>query len=182
MTKSAENLSYSIVSRTITHPERVVTCPENQGAAIVIFNRKKDILLLKEKFADDSFGRRSGQWNILTETREPGERIRTTVRRGLQEELHTHHSLFQVLNGSYRETNLNYQNHTSGYIYFYRCIALEYRGNHKINPNVLFSSHNGDIERYSWVSRDGLDAYDIEEPARLLLDTYLSDMSQYLKS
>lgn len=164
-------LPEEILHKTIIHPENITENPENQGIAIIVVNRKKQILLVKQKEEDVSFGRRAGQWNIITETRERGERVKATVLRALKEELSKSSSEFMVIPGSYRETNGIYVG-KMGYNYKYRCIALAFEGDSTSDPKTYFNSTDGEIADYRWVYDNELHKYDIEYGAFLVIDYY----------
>ena len=89
-----------VVSTTITHPRFIEHNPQCQGVAIIVVNRKNDVLLVQQRYDDLQYGRIRGQWNIITETREEGELVRGTVWRAIQEELGSTPDDFSVLRGT----------------------------------------------------------------------------------
>jgi ADP-ribose pyrophosphatase YjhB (NUDIX family) len=165
-----------ILDRKITRPDREPEFgPPDQGLALLIFNRNGEILLGKENGDDERFGRRDGQWNILTETREPGETIKHTLDRALREELGAdYYPLFRVIGGSYRETNTDYVR-MMGYDYTYRCLCLAYRGP-DIPADDLFRSPGGEILKHEWVPYADLGKFDLEDCARMVIDYYIESI------
>ena len=166
-----KEFAQSLVDRQVTHPLRHELSSFEQGVALVIVNRNGELLLGKEAVEDPLYGRRAGQWNIITETREPGERMKATVLRALGEELGVDLSLFSVVSGSYRETNHNYVQHM-GYLYKYRCICLLFLGNPDLPAQNYFSSAQAEILFHQWVDVSRLPSFDIEYGARLVIDLY----------
>lgn len=159
----------------ITHPHRPEYSTYGQGVAILIFNSKGEILLGKEAHEDTVYGRKRGQFNILTETRESGELVKGTVRRALHEELGSDLWHFQIINGSYRETTQYYVTQI-GYPYKYRCICLMYDGDPSIRASVLFHSQEDEIALHEWVPLDGIRVFDIEEGAKMVIDYYTKQL------
>jgi 8-oxo-dGTP pyrophosphatase MutT (NUDIX family) len=159
----------NILSASITHPERLGHT--RQGIALLIFNARHEILLVQQAHDDNAYDRRAGQWNIVTETREPGEYVKETARRAIVEELGSSLSQFYVIDGSYRETNGIYRSRV-GYDFHFRCAELIYRGDPTVDPNQVFHSHDNEITHYAWVSPHTLRDYDIETGARLVLAAY----------
>lgn len=164
-------LSKDILHRSVSHPHRVEFKEFGQGVAVVIFNQRREILLLQEKGKDDAYGRRAGQWNILTETREPGELVKTTVVRGLWEELGKSYEEFVAMSGTYRETNATYLENFD-YKYKYRCICLLFTGDPDSLEGTNFYSPTNEISRCQWVASDDLNQFDIEDGALLVIEYY----------
>lgn len=142
-----------------------------QGVALLIFNRSGQILLVKEAHNDTAYQRVSGQWNIVTETRNTAERVKHNIRRAIEEELASDYSQFIIIPGSYRETNGPYTE-CMGYLYKYRCVCLIYEGGPDKPANDVFHCDSGEILDYEWVILDDLDAYNIELGARKVIEYY----------
>lgn len=166
------NEQATVLSSTVTHPRRIKHHPQSQGVAIIVVNSVQEVLLAQQRNADLTYERRAGQWNIITETREEHELVRSTVWRAIVEELGQPRNNFSVMAGTYRETNERYRAQV-GYQYTFRCIMLSYTEDSFIDPNTLFHSHDGELAQFAWVPYDRLDRYDIEFGARLVLNDYL---------
>jgi len=167
-------MASEILERKITTPSRPEFLSLNQGVALVIINRRAEVLLGQQSTADCQYGRRADQWNIFTETREIEEKgIKTTVRRGVTEELGVDFDDFTPVPGSYRETNGVYVQLT-GFPFLFRCIVLQYNGDETLDPNKIFRSQDGEISGYHWVNPVNFHLYDIELGARLVLNYYFN--------
>ena len=170
-----------IFSKGITSPDSVLNeYGQNQGIAAVIFWQspriRNDIrfLLVKEKNGDQY--RKAGQWNIVTETRQPEERIKKNVIRGISEETGigtcNFGNTFRVIRDSYRESNGAY-NRVMGYPFKMRCLLLEYGG----DPDREFVPVDSEIAECRMVPitelRERPDRYPLEEGAKMLIDFYV---------
>lgn len=161
-----------ILDPHITSPFQEEFHEQCQGVAILVFNRKGEVLLVQENDEDPQYSRKKGHWNIVTETREPQERLKRTVVRAFFEELGSDYSHFFVIPGSYRETNGEY-NASMGYSYKYRCICVVYDGDTDLPANITFQCASGEITDYRWVSLNVLDTYEnIEVGARKVIEYY----------
>ncbi len=163
---SKEAYSLSILQTRITHPDRAEFAHHEQGVALIIVNTQGQILLGKELHADPAYDRRAGQWNIITETREQGELLKSTILRALAEELGTNLTQFQILPGSYRETNGAYIE-CMGYSYKYRSAVLRIT-----DDSIHFKSSLDEIAGHKWFLLDELQDIDIEEGAMRLIQEY----------
>ena len=121
---------------------------------------------------DIKYQRKCKQWNLLTETREPHEQVKATVKKGLRQELSADYSLFLPLPGSYRETN-NVYVQSVGYLYKYRCICLLYLGNPDIPADEVFHSEDGEVLCHRWTDAPELKNLDVEFGARQVIAYYL---------
>lgn len=157
-----------ILETRITHPDRPEYSSYEQGVAILIFNTKGEILLGKEAYEDARYGRKRGQFNILTETREPGERIKETVKKGLKQELGVEYRLFRMIDGSYRETT-NCLTRWVG-----RSLCLLYTGNPSVSASLVFHSQDDEIVYHEWVPLGRISEYDMEEEAKMTIDYYVT--------
>ncbi len=160
-----------ILHPQVSHPNRLEYASCEQGVAIVVFNRMGEILLGEELHADEKYGRSTGQLNILTETRLPGERIKDNVRRALKEELGSDFSVFHIISGSYRETNGVYGD-VVGYQYKYRSICLLWPGDPHIPAHVSFRAPTEEIGLHQWVNPADIHRLDVEKGARLVISYY----------
>lgn len=166
-----KELGLSILHSRISHPNRPEYASYEQGVAVIIFNRRGEVLLGQETQEDKKYGRAKDQLNIFTETGEPGERIKATVERGLREELGSDIARFRVIDGSYRETNEAYVARM-GYEYKYRCICLLWPEDPDIPAHVSFLAPPEEIKSHRWVHPTDLDMFDVEEGARLVIAYY----------
>ncbi len=162
-----------ILEPRITSPFRNEYNLYEQGVALLIFNRAGKILLVKETHDDPRYGRTVGQWNIVTETRQFGERVKPNIQRAIDEELGMDYSLFMIIPRSYRETNGIY-NREMGYRYKYRCVCFVYEGDPDRPAHEVFHCNSGEIAGYQWVAPDALDLYNIEPGARKVIEYYKS--------
>ena len=156
-----------IFDERITSPNRQELLHAPHGVAIVIFNTKGQVLLGKENHVDKYRPRKL--WNITTETWDPtiDKRIKGPVARAIKQELGVGMEMFEVILGSYRETNEIYVE-TVGYEYTYRCVCLRYNG----PENQLFHSQDpSEIREHRWFDRNKLPK-SIEFGARLVIEEY----------
>jgi hypothetical protein len=165
-----------LLESRITHPYLPEYSLYGQGVALLIFNTNGDVLLGKELQEDRKYKRRQGQYNIVTETREPGELVKATVKRALREELGSDFTFFQVVEGSYRETTQYYVT-KMGYPYKYRCVCLVYDGNPSVPASDIFHSQYDEIALHEWVPLDTMGIFDIEDGARMVIDYYVKQPS-----
>ncbi|MCL4360044.1 NUDIX hydrolase [Patescibacteria group bacterium] len=142
-----------------------------QGIALLIFNDRGGILLSRQSEADEQYGRRAGQWNIVTETREAHELLKTTVIRALLEELGQPYEDFRVIPLTYRESDPDTYRRKWDYAYKYRCVCLEHTGGTDASS---FRSCDGETTESRWVYPDELSGFEIEDGARFLIDYYLA--------
>ena len=160
-----------ILSRNITHPDKIEDEFPDQGVALVVLNARNQFLLVRQAGEDERFGPRKGLWNIITETREPGELVNKTVNRGLEEETGQGRSDFIVMENTYRETNGLYKD-KMGYPFKFRCCAMRYLGNSQEDPTLSFGSSDGEIDAYLWADWGKLENYKLEHGAKLVLQYY----------
>ena len=59
-----------------------------------------------------------------------------------------------------------------GYPFFMRLVVMRWNGNPDINPNSVFSSHDGEIESYGYFQIEELPNLMIENGARQALEFY----------
>lgn len=166
-----QSMPKEILSKRITSPNIVEFERQRQGIALVIFNEQKQILLGRQNHAKPEFGRNEGDWNIITETTEPNERFKGTVSRALFEELgiesEEFNDLFEVVAGTYRETNGVYLARLD-YSFKIRCIALRYKG----DLGRKFRSRDGEMSEFRWAASSEINNYHIEDGALWVIDYY----------
>lgn len=162
---------FPILHNNVTNPSSGEFINKGQGVALVIFNTEGEMLLLNQSDCDDTYGRTVGQWNILTETREEGEYVEDTMKRGILEELGKELKEFWVLPDTYRETNGIYEE-IMGYPFIFRCLCLLYTGDPRISASEKFHSKTGEIQSYQWVSWDSLHEQPMEIGAYLVVEYY----------
>jgi hypothetical protein len=168
---------FHILEPRITSPLQKESEYVDQGVALIIINTAGKLLLVEEAFDDPPYGRFAGQKNIITETREPGERIKPNIERAIAEELGSNYSQFTIIEGSYRETNGLYTQRM-GYRYKYRCVCFMYNGNPDVPANEQFRCDSGEISDFQWISPDDIDEFDIEPGARLVIEYYKNYLLQ----
>lgn len=159
------------LSCDITHPKKVQCQPDHQGVALIVVNKLEEnkVLLIQQGDNEPKFGRRKGQWNIITETwREEDNIVYRNVERAVEEELGKGMDSFSFIPGTYREA----REQQNGCHFLFRCFGLRYEGLEG-DPNIIFRArYRGEIQKYAWTSFDRLDKYDIELGARMVLYSY----------
>ncbi|OGG04024.1 hypothetical protein A2W14_00835 [Candidatus Gottesmanbacteria bacterium RBG_16_37_8] len=162
--------------RKITRPQKLELLPSQQGVGIIVLNQLDQILLGKQGFKKDKLRPEAGLWNIFTETWQTPFpistfQVKTNFWRAIDEELQRPKEEFIVIPGTYYETN-GYYIKMLGYPFFMRLIAMRWKGNPNIDPNAVFSSHDNEINKYSYFSRKELSGLKIEHGALQALEFY----------
>lgn len=144
-----------ILEARVTSPKREELSGTPHGIGLVVFNLVYDVLLGWETETDQYRGEK--RRNIFTETWDPAldVRFKLPLARTVKEELGVPMDRFRVTPGTYRETNGLYVSRL-GYDYKYRCVCLQYLGDHTVPAHTVFHAKNGEIIDHRWFPLDAL--------------------------
>lgn len=105
MNESARNI---LLKEYIPHKLLKEKNYRSEAAVVIVINKLGQVLLIRENTDDLNFGRKKGQWNVVTETWRNDERLKQNFQAAIEEELGPIKELGEklfMIRGSYHEAD-----------------------------------------------------------------------------
>lgn len=127
----------------------------SEAAVLVVLNKLGQILLVTENTTDPEFGRKAGQYNLITETWKRGESVKQNVQFAVDEELGDLPSMapqLRIVQGTYREADFGPESQLPSLA---RLVVLRFMG----DPHELpfRSKDSSEIGKYQWTEIKAID-------------------------
>lgn len=144
-----------------------------EAAVLVVVNRGGQVLLAQENQSDQLTGRKAGDWNLITETWESQESLKSNVGRAIEEELGEPGEMAKklyLIRGSYREANFRLDSRAGRA----RLIVLRWLGEEGKLP--FRSKDSAEIADYRWATLDEINGLEKENKLAPSVAAYLRQL------
>lgn len=146
-----------------------------ETAVVVILNKNGKVLLVQEKTADQASGRKTGDWNLISETYKPRESLKENFIRAIKEELGIREEIvasLYLIRGSHREASYPFDSKTARA----RIFLLRFMGGDQDLPFRPIDS--GEIADYRWVGIDEIKRFKSEDTLAPSVFDYLRQLNE----
>ena len=129
----------------------------SEAAVVIVVNKLGQVLLIQENTDDPRFGRKKGQWNVVTETWRHNERLKQNFQAAIEEELGSIKELDErlfMIRGSYHEADFGPigNNPSRAHVMIFRFMDdPEKLPFHPKDPDEITAYKWVDIKNISWM-------------------------------